>query len=66
MTEKHGARSDCVLIKRYAGRRLYHTVNATYVTRDDLANMILAGERFTVRDAETGTDITRNILDRLH
>ena len=59
MTEKHGARSDCVLIKRYAGRRLYHTVNATYVTRDDLANMILAGERFTVREAETGTDITR-------
>lgn len=66
MTAKPSTRSDCVLIKRYAGRRLYHTVNATYVTRDDLANMILAGERFTVREAETGTDITRNILDRLH
>jgi hypothetical protein len=66
MTAKHSARSDCVLIKRYAGRRLYHTVNATYVTRDDLANMILAGDRFTVREAETGTDITRTILDRLH
>jgi polyhydroxyalkanoate synthesis regulator protein len=65
MTAKHSARSDCVLIKRYAGR-LYHTVNATYVTRDDLANMILAGERFIVRDAETGTDITCTILDRLH
>jgi hypothetical protein len=65
MTAKHSARSDGVLIKRYAGR-LYHTVNSAYVTLDDLANMILAGERFTVRDAETGTDITRNILDRLH
>ena len=64
MPEKHRARS--VLIKRYAGRRLYDTVNATYVTRDDLANMILAGERFSVRDAETGTDITHDILDRLH
>ena len=66
MTAKPSTRSDCVLIKRYAGRRLYDTVNATYVTRDDLANMILAGERFIVRDAETGTDITCTILDRLH
>ena len=66
MTAKPSTRSDCVLIKRYAGRRLYDTVNATYVTRDDLANMILAGDRFTVRDAETGTDITCDILDRLH
>lgn len=66
MTAKHSARSDSVLIKQYAGRRLYDTVGATYVTLDDLANMILAGERFTVRDAQTGTDITRNILDRLH
>jgi polyhydroxyalkanoate synthesis repressor PhaR len=66
MTEKHRARSDSILIKRYAGRRLYNTVNSIYVTLDDLSNMILAGERFTVRDAETGTDITRDILDRLH
>jgi PHB/PHA accumulation regulator DNA-binding domain len=66
MPDKHSARSDSVLIKRYAGRRLYDTMNSTYVTLDDLANMILAGERFTVRDAETGTDITRDILDRLH
>jgi polyhydroxyalkanoate synthesis repressor PhaR len=64
MPEKHRARS--VLIKRYAGRRLYDTVNASYVTLDDLAEIILAGGRFTVRDAETGTDITRDILDRLH
>ena len=66
MPENHSARSNSVLIKRYAGRRLYNTVSATYVTLDDLANMILAGERFIVRDAETGTDITRDILDRLH
>jgi polyhydroxyalkanoate synthesis regulator protein len=64
MPEKHSARSDSVLIKRYAGRRLYDTVNAAYVTLGDLADMILAGERFT--DAETGTDVTRDVLDRLH
>ncbi len=66
MSEKHSARSNSILVKRYAGRRLYDTVNATYITLDDLANMILAGERFSVRDAETGTDITHDILDRLH
>jgi hypothetical protein len=66
MPDKHSPRSNLVLIKRYAGRRLYNTANSIYVTLDDLSNMILAGERFTVRDAETGTDITRDILDRLH
>ena len=66
MPENHSARADSVLIKRYAGRRLYNTVSATYVTADDLANMILDGERFIVRDAETGADITRGILGRLH
>jgi polyhydroxyalkanoate synthesis regulator protein len=41
-------------------------VSATYVCLDDLANMIRAGERFVVRDAETGADLTREVLDRLH
>jgi polyhydroxyalkanoate synthesis regulator protein len=36
-----------------------------YVTQDDLAEMVLNGERFTVRDAETGEDVTRAVLDRL-
>ena len=52
--------------QRYAGRRLYNTVSLTYVTFDDLSQMILDGKRFIVRDAETGNDITRDILNRLH
>ena len=60
------ARTDSILIKRYANRRLYNTVSATYVCLDDLANMIRAGERFVVRDAETGADLTREVLNRLH
>jgi polyhydroxyalkanoate synthesis repressor PhaR len=54
------------LIKRYAGRRLYNTATSTYVTLDDLADMVLSGHRFVVRESETGADITREILDRLH
>ena len=53
------------LIKRYAGRRLYHTERLIYLTFDDLAQMVVNGERFVVRDAESGGDITRSILDRL-
>jgi len=55
-----------VLIKRYDNRRLYNTVTAAYVTLDDLESMVLSGERFVVRDAQTGEDITRVLLDRLH
>jgi polyhydroxyalkanoate synthesis repressor PhaR len=66
MPEKHSPPTDSVLIKRYAGRRLYNAVSATYVSLNDLANMILDGERFVVHDAETGADITREVLDRLH
>lgn len=52
-----------LLIKRYAGRRLYNTATSTYLSLDDLTAMVLRGQRFIVRDAETGGDITRAILD---
>jgi polyhydroxyalkanoate synthesis repressor PhaR len=58
--------ADTILIKRYAGRRLYDTAGLTYVTLDDLADLVLKRQRFVVRDAETGNDITREILDRLN
>lgn len=55
-----------LLIKRYAKRRLYNTATSTYVSLDDLVAMVLSGERFKVVESETGDDITRTILDRLH
>jgi polyhydroxyalkanoate synthesis regulator protein len=61
MPERDFARTDAVLFKRYANLRLYNTVSATYLCLDDLGAMILGGERFIVRDAETGADITRDI-----
>ena len=64
MAEKQIHQTDCVLIKSYAGRRLYDTVSSTYVSLDDLANMVLNRERFIVLDAQTGNDITREILNR--
>ena len=42
------------VIKKYANRRLYNTGTSTYVTLDDLAEMVKKGEDFTVQDAKSG------------
>ena len=47
-----------VLIKRYAGHRLYRPATSTYLTRSDLMTMAKNGEKFIVVDAGTGNDIT--------
>jgi polyhydroxyalkanoate synthesis repressor PhaR len=52
-------------IKKYANRRLYHTGTSTYVTLDDLASMVKAGEDFVVFDAKTSEDITRSVLAQI-
>ena len=58
--------SDPILIKRYDGSRHHNTVTAIYVTLPELENLILQDRRFIVREADTGRDITREILDRLY
>ncbi len=47
-----------VLVKRYAGRRLYRPATSTYLTRDDLIAMAKNGEEFIVIDADTQDDVT--------
>jgi polyhydroxyalkanoate synthesis repressor PhaR len=54
-----------VTIKKYANRRLYNTGTSTYVTLEDLAAMVKAGELFVVFDAKTGEDITRSVLAQI-
>jgi polyhydroxyalkanoate synthesis repressor PhaR len=62
----HMAQSDePVTIKKYANRRLYNTGTSTYVTLEDLAGMVKAGENFVVYDAKTGEDITRSVLAQI-
>ncbi|MGL5115030.1 MAG: polyhydroxyalkanoate synthesis repressor PhaR, partial [Beijerinckiaceae bacterium] len=53
------------VIKKYANRRLYHTGTSTYVTLDDLAQMVKKGEEFTVSDAKSGEDLTRTVLTQI-
>ena len=60
------AKSDePVTIKKYANRRLYNTGTSTYVTLEDLASMVKAGEDFVVYDAKTSEDITRSVLTQI-
>lgn len=49
-------------LKKYPNRRLYDTLNSSYITLADVKRMVLAGEDFEVRDAKTGEDLTRSIL----
>jgi polyhydroxyalkanoate synthesis repressor PhaR len=57
--------AEPVTIKKYANRRLYNTGTSTYVTLEDLAGMVKAGEDFIVHDAKTGEDITRQVLAQI-
>jgi len=54
-----------ITIKKYANRRLYNTGTSTYVTLEDLAEMVKGGEDFVVFDAKTGEDITRSVLAQI-
>jgi polyhydroxyalkanoate synthesis repressor PhaR len=53
------------IIKKYANRRLYNTGTSTYVTLDDLGEMVKSGEDFVVMDAKSGDDITRSVLTQI-
>ncbi|MFS8039075.1 polyhydroxyalkanoate synthesis repressor PhaR [Xanthobacter sp. AM11] len=57
--------TEPVTIKKYANRRLYNTGTSTYVTLEDLANMVKDGEDFVVYDAKNGEDITHSVLTQI-
>ncbi len=54
-----------IVIKKYANRRLYNTATSTYVTLDDLAQMVKQGTDFVVFDAKSSEDITRSVLTQI-
>src|SRR6478609_2082693 len=54
-----------ITIKKYANRRLYNTGTSTYLTLEDLASMVKAGEDFVVYDAKSNEDITRSVLTQI-
>ncbi len=58
-------KKDPVVIKKYANRRLYNTETSTYVTLEDLAQMVRSERDFVVFDAKTGDDLTHSVLTQI-
>ena len=54
-----------IVIKKYANRRLYNTDTSSYVTLENLCDMVRKGEDFVVRDAKSGDDITGQVLTQI-
>jgi polyhydroxyalkanoate synthesis repressor PhaR len=65
ITDTQAAAQPPVVVKKYANRRLYNTESSSYITLDNLAEMVRAGRDFVVYDARTGDDITRGVLTQI-
>jgi len=60
-----GPETPPVVIKKYANRRLYNTATSSYVTLEDLAQMVKKRADFVVYDAKSGEEITRAVLTQI-
>jgi polyhydroxyalkanoate synthesis repressor PhaR len=58
-------KSKPVIIKKYANRRLYNTETSSYVTLEDLGEMVRSERDFLVYDAKTGEDLTHSVLTQI-
>ncbi len=64
-SEQAAGGSGPVVIKKYANRRLYNTETSTYVTLEDLAQMVRSDRDFIVKDAKSGDDLTHAVLTQI-
>ena len=65
MAKKTQNADDPITIKKYANRRLYNTATSSYVTLEQLSQLVKDGQKFVVYDAKTGEDITRSVLTQI-
>ncbi len=64
-TDSSSEKKEAVVIKKYANRRLYNTETSTYVTLEDLAQMVRNDKDFVVYDAKSGDDLTHAVLTQI-
>lgn len=65
MSKNATSEPEQVVIKKYANRRLYNTDTSSYVTLDDLAEMVKVERDFVVYDAKSGDDLTHAVLTQI-
>lgn len=63
--DENADKSKPVIIKKYANRRLYNTETSSYVTLEDLGEMVRSERDFLVYDAKTGEDLTHTVLTQI-
>ncbi|TQV74782.1 polyhydroxyalkanoate synthesis repressor PhaR [Aliikangiella marina] len=54
--------SETRVIKKYPNRRLYDTKISSYITLNDIKDLVMSYSDFQVIDAKTGDDLTRCTL----
>lgn len=54
-----------MIIKRYSNRKLYNIAQKRYITLDELASLIQAGEEIQVIDNQSGEDLTSLTLTQI-
>jgi len=65
LSDAKTAEKPPVVVKKYANRRLYNTESSSYITLENLAEMVRQGRDFVVYDAKSGDDITRGVLTQI-
>jgi len=65
MARPRKKRDDMIIVKKYANRRLYDTSKSSYVTLEDLAEMVREGLDFKVVDAKSEKDLTQSVLTQI-
>jgi len=65
MKETGDTSAQPVIVKKYANRRLYNTESSSYITLENLAEMVRKDRDFVVYDAKSGDDITRTVLTQI-
>lgn len=54
-----------IIVKKYSNRRLYDTDLSRYVTLEELAERVRAGDDVRVVDAKSGADLTQPVLAQI-
>lgn len=57
--------NEALVIKKYPNRRLYNTRTSSYITLDELNELLRKDVDFKVVDAKSGEDITRVVLTQI-
>jgi len=57
--------TEPIQIRRYPNRRFYDRSRSSYITLDDIEELVLQGRTIVIEDSRTGEDLTRRILTQI-